>query len=155
MTVERSAGCVGTAECGLLFTVRLPEPLTSATLSYKVKFEANYDFTRGGKLPGLCDEACPTACDAKAADGGWSGRVHWREGGWMTSYMYLPGGTLSCYATVFHFDSHKPRTSKKKSGKKINFASTRELIELQGNAITAIYMHPEICLIVKDVRRKA
>ena len=50
------ADAVGTWETGMQFAVRLPQPLTAATLSYKVKFEKGYDWTRGGKLPGLCDE---------------------------------------------------------------------------------------------------
>lgn len=39
----------------MLFAVNLPEELEEATLSYKVKFGSNYDWTLGGKLPGLCD----------------------------------------------------------------------------------------------------
>lgn len=35
------------------FRVTLPKPLQSATLSYWVKFSKDYDWTRGGKLPGL------------------------------------------------------------------------------------------------------
>lgn len=85
----------------MLFTVRLPEPLRSATLSYRVRFDTNYDWTRGGKLPGLCDEECPTGCVEKRTDGGWSGRVHFREGGDLTSYMYLPGGEQTCGRDVY------------------------------------------------------
>ena len=95
------AGCVGTEECGVLFTVRLPKVVRSATLSYKVKFDADYDWTRGGKLPGLCDEDCPTGCVSKQTDGGWSGRVHFRPDGDLTSYMYLPGGDETCGRDVF------------------------------------------------------
>jgi hypothetical protein len=36
--------------------VRLKDPLTEATFSYKFKFDVDYDWTRGGKLPGVCDE---------------------------------------------------------------------------------------------------
>jgi hypothetical protein len=82
---------VGTNEGGVLFTVRLPEAIRTATLSYRFKFDRDYDWTHGGKLPGLCDEACPTGCAAKTDDGGWSGRVHWRTEGDLVSYMYLPG----------------------------------------------------------------
>lgn len=49
------SGGVGHDETGLLFQVRLPHPLGAATLSYKFKFDAGYDWTSGGKMPGLCD----------------------------------------------------------------------------------------------------
>lgn len=39
----------------MLMRVDLPREVDSATLSYRVKFDANYDWTAGGKLPGLCD----------------------------------------------------------------------------------------------------
>ena len=39
----------------MLMRVNLPREVESATLSYRVKFDANYDWTAGGKLPGLCD----------------------------------------------------------------------------------------------------
>lgn len=52
---------MGTDETGLLFQVRLPQPLRSATLSYKYKFSSGYDWTSGGKLPGLCDEGTALA----------------------------------------------------------------------------------------------
>ena len=39
----------------MLMRVNLPREVNSATLSYRVKFDDNYDWTAGGKLPGLCD----------------------------------------------------------------------------------------------------
>lgn len=56
LRVTQPKGGVGTTETGLLFQVRLPEALRTATLSYKFKFSDDYDWTSGGKLPGLCDE---------------------------------------------------------------------------------------------------
>lgn len=62
LRVTMPEGGVGTDETGLLFQVRLPEPLRSATLSYRFRFSPGYDWTSGGKLPGLCDEgAAPVA----------------------------------------------------------------------------------------------
>ena len=51
------AGCIGYKKgCGMIFSVRLPNPVEEATFSYKVKFSDGYDWTFGGKLPGLCSE---------------------------------------------------------------------------------------------------
>lgn len=55
LRIQHPKNCVGAGECGMLFAVNLPEELEEATLSYKVKFGSNYDWTLGGKLPGLCD----------------------------------------------------------------------------------------------------
>jgi hypothetical protein len=50
---------VGTDECGLGFDVKLPTALEEATFSYKFKFSAGYDWTAGGKLPGVCAGTVP------------------------------------------------------------------------------------------------
>lgn len=98
LRVLHPKGGVGTWETGMQFAVRLPQPLTAATLSYKVKFEDDYHWTRGGKLPGLCDEDCPTGCIVKSKEGGWCGRVHWREQA-LSTYMYLPNSDARCGET--------------------------------------------------------
>ena len=59
--LARSAGCLGTAGCGLQFDVRLLEPLAAATFSYHFRFSDGYEWTRGGKMPGICSEGAP-AC---------------------------------------------------------------------------------------------
>jgi hypothetical protein len=50
---------VGSTECGFAFDVQLPQPLESATFSYKFKFSDGYDWTAGGKLPGVCAGKTP------------------------------------------------------------------------------------------------
>lgn len=50
------AGCIGVKNCGFQFNARLPEPLVSATFSYRFKFSEGYTWTNGGKLPGVCSE---------------------------------------------------------------------------------------------------
>lgn len=42
------------------YAVRLPQPVESATVSFKFKFDGGYDWTAGGKLgPGMCSEGEP------------------------------------------------------------------------------------------------
>jgi hypothetical protein len=51
-----------------------------------------------GKLPGLCDEDCPSGCVKVTDQSGWSSRVMWRSGTGLESYMYAhvhPGPSLS------------------------------------------------------------
>ena len=45
--------------------VSLDKQVEEATLTYRVKFDKGYDWTRGGKLPGLCDDGvCSSAAEA-------------------------------------------------------------------------------------------
>lgn len=60
--VVHAAGMVGSTNSGLTFQSKLNTPLESATLSYDFMFDPGYDWTHGGKLPGLCsDGAAPYA----------------------------------------------------------------------------------------------
>lgn len=56
LTTPPFLGCLGTDECGVQFDVRLPQPVVSATVSYWFRFSEAYDWTSGGKLPGMCSE---------------------------------------------------------------------------------------------------
>lgn len=57
------------------------------TLCYDVKFAADFDFAKGGKLPGLGPEKPVTGGKPMRADG-WSARLMWREDGKIISYVY-------------------------------------------------------------------
>lgn len=47
--------------------VALEKEVEEATLTYRVKFDKGYDWTRGGKLPGLCDDGvCSSAAAANS-----------------------------------------------------------------------------------------
>jgi len=61
-----------------------------ATMEYDVFFMPGYDWTYGGKLPGLCGYDCPVGCSTVAPDRGWSNRLMWRSNGRMVTYTYYP-----------------------------------------------------------------
>lgn len=63
-------------------------PARAATLSYKVFFPADFDFVKGGKLPGLWGGA-PGAGGGDWNDDGYSLRVMFREGGEAVGYAYM------------------------------------------------------------------
>lgn len=50
-------------------------------LSYRIRFDDNFDFVRGGKLPGLCGAACNSGGDQPTGTDGWSARMMWRTDG--------------------------------------------------------------------------
>jgi hypothetical protein len=66
----------------------------SATLSYRLRFADNFDFVRGGKLPGLYGGLGHSG--GKLPDGrdGFSLRLMWRERGAGEVYAYLPDSKL-------------------------------------------------------------
>jgi hypothetical protein len=91
---------------GVVLFAKLPGQIDNACVSYRVRFDSNFDWSMGGKLPGLSGVApgvspgTPTGGNANVTDQGWSGRMMWLgkgSYGWVTgtnmavSYMYHPG----------------------------------------------------------------
>lgn len=66
-------------------------PTTGIDLSYRVYFPDNFDWSKGGKLPGVCwgkqKTDCATGSEWSTTAG--SFRVMWREGGQAIGYAYL------------------------------------------------------------------
>lgn len=66
-------------------------PCDAATFKYSVFFPADFEWVKGGKLPGLslgCGDLCATGGDWKKDAG--SFRLMWREQGMAIGYLYLP-----------------------------------------------------------------
>jgi hypothetical protein len=76
---------------GLEFKANLPGNGTarSVGLSYWLRFDRNFQWVRGGKLPGLCGGRCPSGGAVVTGDGGWSVRTMWRAGGSAEAYAYI------------------------------------------------------------------
>jgi len=55
-------------------------PQQEATLEYAVKFLDDFNFSRGGKLPGFCGQECISGCDDADGSNGWSMRYMWYNG---------------------------------------------------------------------------
>ena len=69
--------------------IRFPIPPGSEyVLEYRLRFDPGFDFSRGGKIPGLSSGAgAPSGC--KRSDGtGFSARQMWRENGRLIGYIY-------------------------------------------------------------------
>ena len=56
--------------------------------SYSVRFAPDFDFVRGGKLPGLVGGAANTGGNKPDGTDGWSARMMWRAGGKVVHYVY-------------------------------------------------------------------
>lgn len=82
--IENSAASAS----GLVANNILDNTYESLTMEYNVKFQDGFDWSRGGKLPGISGGDGNTGND-KADDGkGWSVRLMWREGGKLIPYVY-------------------------------------------------------------------
>jgi hypothetical protein len=66
------------------------KPMDSATMSYDVYFQPGFDFTYGGKLPGLAGFDAPRGCSHLTRTRGWSHRLMWQKHGGMVTYGYYP-----------------------------------------------------------------
>lgn len=65
-------------------------PVDEVRLQYKVKFRKNFDFVKGGKLPGLYGGTANSGGDIPDGTDGFSVRLMWREDGAGEVYAYLP-----------------------------------------------------------------
>ncbi len=72
-------------------------------LSYWVKFSDNFDWKRGGKLPGLCGGTCNNGGDKPTGKDGWSARLMWRQNGSMEVYLYHPDQKIQYGDKVFFY----------------------------------------------------
>ncbi len=61
---------------------------TKCTVEYKAMFPIDFDFVKGGKLPGLGGGTSPGGGKDSDGSDGFSARIMWREGGELFQYMY-------------------------------------------------------------------
>ncbi len=73
-------------ESGGEIRIDLAESVTY-TLQYDVTFDPAFDFSKGGKLPGLAG-GTGTSGGTKCNGDGWSGKIMWRENGALKLYLY-------------------------------------------------------------------
>ena len=76
---------------GYRWTPSLPEAVRSACLSYWVWFPPDFDFGKGGKLPGLFGGTGPAGGQAVTGRNGFSTRYMWRQKGRGEVYAYIVG----------------------------------------------------------------
>ncbi|QDT10565.1 hypothetical protein K239x_25220 [Planctomycetes bacterium K23_9] len=84
--VRYPAGKWGPTESGASFLVDLP-PKKEYRSSYRIRFSENFQFTKGGKLPGLAGGTATTGLERPNGDG-WSARYMWRDRGELVLYLY-------------------------------------------------------------------
>jgi hypothetical protein len=107
--------------------VRLPlRPGKEYILEYKIRFDGNFPFTRGGKIPGLAGGNAPTGCVDVTAKG-FSARMMWREGGSLIGYLYDQDQNTDCgnnIGTSFDFKAGQWHSIKERV--KVNTGNNRD-----------------------------
>lgn len=87
-------------------TVTFPSGVDRAVLSYWVRFPVDFDFVRGGKLPGLFGGKGNSGGKIPDGTDGFSFRLMWGKGGRGNVYAYLPSSVKygsGLFVHKFHF----------------------------------------------------
>ncbi|MDB5238970.1 MAG: hypothetical protein JWO00_305 [Candidatus Parcubacteria bacterium] len=73
---------------GASWRYRFDKTYEELTVEYKVRLSSEFDFVRGGKLPGLCGGSYPRGGAREKESDGFSARIMWRELGALMQYVY-------------------------------------------------------------------
>ena len=90
LRLKYPVGTYGSRNQAIQALMRLPENYEELYVSYRVRFAADFDFVKGGKLPGLTGGAANTGGNQPNGRDGWSGRMTWGRGGDAFQYLYHP-----------------------------------------------------------------
>jgi len=97
LQVVYPANKFGNDQSGAQWPTYLDKSYERLIVSYDVKFSQNFQFVKGGKLPGLIGghrEGHPhsnlTGGHRPNGKDGWSGRIMWRRDGNIVQYVYHP-----------------------------------------------------------------
>jgi hypothetical protein len=77
-------------------TAKLPiSPGRDYLFEYRVRFDTGFDWSRGGKMPGLAGATAPTGC-VTVTGTGFTARMMWHGGGRLTGYTYALDQNTGC-----------------------------------------------------------
>lgn len=120
------------------------EKTNSATLEYKVTFCENFDFRKGGKLPGFGSKK-PIAGGYKMDGVNWSARIMFGENGTIKSYVYHENKKQK-YGSVVNADKKKFAL---KRGTENNIKI--ELIKQKKYSVLKIYLNDTLAITHDDL----
>jgi hypothetical protein len=84
----------GAGNGGVQFKVPFGDSYDELYLYYRVRFAPDFQWVKGGKLPGLAGGTAPTGCVDDT--GGFSARMMWQPAGGIIQYMYFPEKVQLC-----------------------------------------------------------
>lgn len=92
MRIRYEAGKFGLGAGGVQWRIKVGEH-DDLYASYWIKFSDDFNFVKGGKLPGLAGGKLNTGGRVPDGTDGWSARMVWGPGGSINQYAYYPGQT--------------------------------------------------------------
>jgi hypothetical protein len=93
-TAGFEAGRFGGGGNGHLIRLNIA-PGKEYVFEYRIRFDDGYDFSRGGKIPGLAGGNAPSGCQT-STDVGFTARQMWREQGRLIGYIYDMDQRAAC-----------------------------------------------------------
>jgi hypothetical protein len=101
-------GTYGPSDGGAQWRVRFSESFEELHCSYRLRFGAEFDPVKGGKLPGMFGGEANTGGDVPDGTDGWTARMMWRRELRAVQYVYHPDqpGT---YGEDFAWDVERER----------------------------------------------
>ena len=90
LRVDYPRGGFGPSQSGAIWETKFDQKYEELYVAYRVRLSSGFDFTLGGKLPGLAGGEGNTGGGKPNGYDGWSGRIMWRAGGEATQYLYYP-----------------------------------------------------------------
>jgi hypothetical protein len=88
LQVTFAKGKLGPTDGGASWRYRFDRAYDEFNVEYKVRVGKEFEYVRGGKLPGLCGGDNPRGGMRDKEAGGFSARVMWRELGALMQYVY-------------------------------------------------------------------
>ena len=84
------AGEIGPSDQGVQMKILFDTSYDELYLRYRVRFEKDFEWVKGGKLPGLIGGEANTGGEVPDGTDGWSARMMWRRMGQAVQYVYHP-----------------------------------------------------------------
>ena len=137
----------GPARGGVQFKAPFNKSYNELYFSYRVRFAKDFDFVKGGKLPGLMGGTGPTGCVSDK--NGFSARNMWRVDGDAVQYLYAPRKISPC-GDDYHYT--KASVNQRFIPEKWQTVEHRLVMNTPGenNGIMQAWLDGELVLDVKD-----
>jgi len=96
-------GAVGPMDAGAQWRLTFDRGYNELYLAYRVKFDKDFNFVKGGKIPGLVGGKANSGGHPPDGTDGWSARMMWGRDGRVVQYVYHPD-QKGKYGESLHYD---------------------------------------------------
>jgi hypothetical protein len=128
LRIKHLKGGYGAGGGGASWKLIFDKPYEQIYLQYKIKFDKNFDFRLGGKLPGVYGGS--VAQGGEYTEDGFSSRIMWREKGEMHQYEYYPTKDPSGFGKAYYWHNLQSKKLEKLQFKKGKWHTVKMKIQL-------------------------